>query len=610
MMRMKLSAISSRNAARLAGAVCLTSLAAGCSSDMSRFQDGLFTGTVPNAIGASQASARPAPQRVNAPVYAAPAVAQPYPGDVTNGDYDRTYTGSIPRTDVRSAPAYPPAPQQVTYQSQPPVYQPAVVRQPLRQPPVQATKPDVRLVPVPNVVGYPNSNTQNNNQPAPVTRTVRVPVHSIPTPQSANRSSAAPRTVAAAPQPYPAQQPYPARQPDPVITGTTPANTPVQTSVNGAGQASTASGWSAAGGTSVQVGPGETLYNLSRRYGVPAKEIMKANNISDPSRVYAGQVVVIPTYVYSRKAPVSAPDNNPTTRASRSSTGFEGQAQAGNIPVPTPAPARQRALASNTVANRQPVLQRKPADNPQPSVAAAQDSRPANIQAAPVQAVHVGSQYTVQSGDSLSKIASNAGISVAALKNANGLDQSTIRIGQKLRIPRADSSIDTVRTASVPVQKTTASKSSARVESTPSGTVAEQSAVKGNAPKATGIGKLRWPAHGQVMNQFGAVNDGARNDGIDISLPQGTPVKAAENGVVIYAGSGLKEYGNTVLVRHDNGLVSVYGHASELIVQRGDNVTRGQVVALSGMSGQASRPKLHFEIRKDAKPVNPITYLE
>ncbi|MBR7518330.1 M23 family metallopeptidase, partial [Mycobacterium tuberculosis] len=85
------------------------------------------------------------------------------------------------------------------------------------------------------------------------------------------------------------------------------------------------------------------------------------------------------------------------------------------------------------------------------------------------------------------------------------------------------------------------------------------------------------------------------NDGIDISVPEGTPIKAAENGVVIYSGDGLKEFGNTVLVRHDNGLVTVYGNASKLNVQRGQKVKRGEELGRSGMTGNATSPKLHFE---------------
>nr|MBA3447839.1 M23 family metallopeptidase [Pseudaminobacter sp.] len=114
---------------------------------------------------------------------------------------------------------------------------------------------------------------------------------------------------------------------------------------------------------------------------------------------------------------------------------------------------------------------------------------------------------------------------------------------------------------------------------------------------------------GRVISGYGK-GAGKANDGIDIQVPQGTPIKAAENGVVIYAGDGLKEFGNTVLVRHENGLVTVYGHASELDVKRGEQVKRGQQIAKSGMSGTTDAPKLHFEVRKDSAPVDPATYLE
>ena len=95
---------------------------------------------------------------------------------------------------------------------------------------------------------------------------------------------------------------------------------------------------------------------------------------------------------------------------------------------------------------------------------------------------------------------------------------------------------------------------------------------------------MRWPVRGRVISNYGS-GSGKSNDGIDIAVPEGTPVKAAENGVVIYAGDGLKEFGNTVLVRHENGLVTVYGHASSIEVKRGEKVKRGQEIALSGMSG-------------------------
>jgi murein DD-endopeptidase MepM/ murein hydrolase activator NlpD len=148
--------------------------------------------------------------------------------------------------------------------------------------------------------------------------------------------------------------------------------------------------------------------------------------------------------------------------------------------------------------------------------------------------------------------------------------------------------------------------------STATDTVAAKTKVEtaAVAPAASGIGKFRWPARGQVITGFAKTENGKRNDGIDISMPTGTPIKAAENGVVIYSGDGLKEYGKTVLIRHDDGLVTVYAHADQLQVTRGDKVARGQVIASSGMTGVAKTPRLHFEVRKNASPVDPMNYLE
>jgi murein DD-endopeptidase MepM/ murein hydrolase activator NlpD len=130
------------------------------------------------------------------------------------------------------------------------------------------------------------------------------------------------------------------------------------------------------------------------------------------------------------------------------------------------------------------------------------------------------------------------------------------------------------------------------------------------APAATGATGMRWPVRGRVIAGFGASSGGKTNDGIDIAVPEGTAVRAAENGVVIYAGDGLKEFGNTVLIRHDDGMVTVYGHNSRINVSRGDTVRRGQEIALSGTSGSAESPRLHFEVRKDSTPVDPMTFLE
>ena len=108
---------------------------------------------------------------------------------------------------------------------------------------------------------------------------------------------------------------------------------------------------------------------------------------------------------------------------------------------------------------------------------------------------------------------------------------------------------------------------------------------------------------------YGPKPNGQQNDGINLSVPEGTPVKAAEDGVVAYAGNELKGYGNLVLVRHSNGYVTAYAHASELLVKRGDPIKRGQVIAKSGQSGEVASPQLHFEIRKGSSPVDPLQFL-
>ena len=134
---------------------------------------------------------------------------------------------------------------------------------------------------------------------------------------------------------------------------------------------------------------------------------------------------------------------------------------------------------------------------------------------------------------------------------------------------------------------------------------AREPTATGSLPSDAGGLDFRWPARGRVIAGFGT----GGNEGINIAVPEGTPVRAAESGTVAYAGSELKGYGNLVLIRHENGFVSAYAHNSELLVKRGDTVRRGQVIANSGRTGNVNAPQLHFEIRKGSDPVDPMPYL-
>jgi murein DD-endopeptidase MepM/ murein hydrolase activator NlpD len=108
-----------------------------------------------------------------------------------------------------------------------------------------------------------------------------------------------------------------------------------------------------------------------------------------------------------------------------------------------------------------------------------------------------------------------------------------------------------------------------------------------------------------VISEFGAADNGQRNDGINISAPMDTPIHAAAGGTVTYSGDELKAYGKLVLIRHDDGYVTAYAHADKILVVRGQSVTRGQVIGYSGSSGDVTSPQLHFEIRHDTHPVDP-----
>ena len=118
-----------------------------------------------------------------------------------------------------------------------------------------------------------------------------------------------------------------------------------------------------------------------------------------------------------------------------------------------------------------------------------------------------------------------------------------------------------------------------------------------------------WPAEGRVISRFGSKPGGMHNDGINIAVPMGTAVRAAQNGVVAYAGNELRGYGNLVLIRHEDGWMTAYAHNDSLLVGKGDVVERGQVISRSGKSGRVSRPQAHFEIRRNGEPQDPLRLL-
>jgi murein DD-endopeptidase MepM/ murein hydrolase activator NlpD len=162
-------------------------------------------------------------------------------------------------------------------------------------------------------------------------------------------------------------------------------------------------------------------------------------------------------------------------------------------------------------------------------------------------------------------------------------------------------------TPAAPQQSARLAQSNVKVETEEK--PAEPAANVKPSETTSALPSFRWPVRGKVITGYGAKTNGKANDGINLAVPEGTPVKAAEDGVVAYSGNELKGYGNLILVRHSNGYVTAYAHASELLVKRGDTIKRGQIIAKSGQSGEASSPQLHFEIRKGSSPVDPLQFL-
>jgi murein DD-endopeptidase MepM/ murein hydrolase activator NlpD len=212
-------------------------------------------------------------------------------------------------------------------------------------------------------------------------------------------------------------------------------------------------------------------------------------------------------------------------------------------------------------------------------------------------------------------------VSVPELARANNLDPSAkLSLGMKLVVPAAKTaaavgsataSVGVAAAVAPPVTRLAAADSQQKARLAQSAPNADEPAVE-SPVKAEATGALptfRWPVRGKVITAYGAKANGKSNDGINLAVPEGTPVKAADDGVVTYSGNELKSYGNLVLIKHPNGYVTAYAHASELLVKRGDTIKRGQVIAKSGQSGDVQSPQLHFEIRKGQSPVDPLQFL-
>jgi murein DD-endopeptidase MepM/ murein hydrolase activator NlpD len=419
--------------------------------------------------------------------------------------------------------------------------------------------------------GNPNANpyASRTSAPAEVTGSVQaaptsaVSVQALPPPPAPSRPAAVATTgVSGGGQGLGSYNPAPSAPPAPLRAALPPP--PPAHDITGSVPRPAAWNWD--GGTAVVVGPGETAASLSRKYGVPEHALLQANGLTSSSAIRTGQRIVIPRYNYSA--------------------------------APAPIAATHPAAVAKTYAPPAPAAA---------PVASAPPAAGANV-------------HVVAPGETLISLARRYHKSLKQIAAANNIAPHTmVKIGDRIVIPGklapARSAAPAVAIAAPRVAPAPApAPKVATTEATPAARVAtagpQATADAGTGATASaGAPAFRWPLRGRVIAGFGPKTNGQQNDGIDLSVPEGTAVHAAEDGVVAYAGNELKGYGNLILIRHANGFVTAYAHASEIMVKRNDTVRRGQVIAKSGQTGTVTSPQLHFEIRKGSSPVDPSQYL-
>ena len=224
--------------------------------------------------------------------------------------------------------------------------------------------------------------------------------------------------------------------------------------------------------------------------------------------------------------------------------------------------------------------------------------------------------YVVQRGDSVYKISRRFGLDMTTLVRANNMREPyTIHVGQRLKLPANASPVaqtastlssPPVRSSALPPVSSSSTSSAARPTAKPAPPRPVVTVAK--PPPRAGSGFI-WPVDGRVLSSFGAKPNGLHNDGVNIAAPRGAAIRAADNGVVAYAGKEIRGFGNLLLIKHADGLITAYAHSDTILVARGDTVTRGQVIGKVGTTGGVDSPQLHFEVRKGTRAVDPGKYL-
>ena len=248
-------------------------------------------------------------------------------------------------------------------------------------------------------------------------------------------------------------------------------------------------------------------------------------------------------------------------------------------------------------------------------------SAPYNLNVGQKLNLPVRKTYKVVKGDTLFSISRKHNVDITSLSKLNDLKAPyELNVGQILMLPDSlSSSSDTTLASSGGSSAFSFNKVSSKSSVTSAPKQASAKVVSKKTSKTASssrktvssyrASKFIWPVNGKVVSNFGVVGKGRRNDGINIKAVLGSNVKAADKGVVAYAGNELKGFGNLVLIKHPDGYITAYAHNDKLFVKKGQSVIRGEKIATVGETGSVNSPQLHFEVRAGKKAVNPRSYL-
>jgi len=288
---------------------------------------------------------------------------------------------------------------------------------------------------------------------------------------------------------------------------------------------------------------GETIYAIGRIYSVSPAAVIAKNQLTAPYSLTIGQGIIIPM--------------GGTSQVAAEQARF-GEVAVPPVPTPRTAPQATRNYGSSTM-------------------------------------------HLVQPGDTLYSLSRRYGVSVQDIAAVNNMvTPYTLSVGQRVAVPGVGSGggFASSSTTTTQEQRTLEAK------------MIEETVLPPTPADVDSRSRFAWPLRGSLTTGFGDQVDGVRSDGINISAPMGSPVRATADGEVVYRGSELDGYGNLLLIRHDGGWVSAYAHTDAILVRKGDFVRQGQVVAKVGRTGSVSSPQLHFQLRKNLQPQDPELALQ